>query len=237
MGLYARAGDLQEPVAAEQVAAEGINHGQRVAVDPVARAELALEVDGPDLVWRGGVERGGPRMFPLPAPAAMLDAVVAREDVEDRAAGGPGPLGVAGLEALQDLPGAPPEAGVLLEDQRDDVGRRLVRTGTRGTAVIVQPPRPALTVAVEPLVAGVPADAVAQTEFGHRPLATVEVLGEMMAFEHGIGLLPGHHSSSYGGQEKCHPCARTAVSYVPRLYRPQPNPQMQPTNAGGPELR
>jgi hypothetical protein len=218
VGFHARAGDLQEPVAAEQVAAEVIKDGQWIAVDPVAHAELALEVDGPDLVGRGRVERGGPRMLPVPAAAAMLDAVVAREDVEDGTPGGPGPLRVAGPKALQDLAGAPAKPGVFLEDALDDVGRGLVRAGARSAAVLVQPPRPALTVAVEPLVAGVPADAVAQAQLGHRPLATGEVLGKMVSFEHGIGLLPGHPFSSYGGQEKCHPCARTAVTYVPRLY-------------------
>jgi hypothetical protein len=35
--------------------------------------------------------RGPPRMLPVPAAAAMLDAVVAGEDIEDRAARGPGP--------------------------------------------------------------------------------------------------------------------------------------------------
>jgi hypothetical protein len=55
----------------------------------------------------------------------------------------------------------------------------------------------------------------------------------MVAFEHGIGLLPGHHSSSHRGREKCHPCARTSVTYVPRLHPLLPNPRMQPTGRMG----
>jgi hypothetical protein len=41
---------------------------------------------------------------------------------------------------------------------------------------------------------------------------------KMVSFEHGIGLLPGHRFSSHQGWEKCQPCARTPVTYVPGLY-------------------
>ena len=211
-------GDVQQAVAAEQVAAEVIDDGQRVAVDAVAGAELAFEVDGPDLVRGRGGERSGARMFPPTVVPPRVGAAVAREDIEDGAARRPVALRITGAEALQDLAGSPAVARVFVQDQSDHIGRRLVRAGARGPAAVREAPRPFLPVPIEPLVAGVPADAVAEAEFGHRPRATLEVLGEMVTFEHGIGLLPGHHSSSQTGQEKCHPCARTSVTYVPRLY-------------------
>ncbi len=136
--------DIEQPLATEQVAAEVIDDRKRVAVDSVAHAELALEVDGPDLIGRGGVERGCAGMLPGPPTPAMVDVAVARQDVEDGAARRPGPLGGTGAEALQDLPGAPAEPAVFLEDQLDDVGGRLVRTGARGPAVVEQAARAAL---------------------------------------------------------------------------------------------
>ena len=56
--------NIQQPLTAEQVATEVIDDGQRVAIDAVARAELAFEVDGPDLVRGGGGEGSGARMLP-----------------------------------------------------------------------------------------------------------------------------------------------------------------------------
>src|SRR5665647_487029 len=49
---------------------------------------------------------------------------------------------------------------------------------------------------------------------------TREVLCEVMPLNHGIGLLPGHRRLSEMGFGKCHPCPRTSVNHVPRLYRP-----------------
>jgi hypothetical protein len=50
-----------------------------------------------------------------------------------------------------------------------------------------------------------------------------------VSFEHGIGLLPGHRFSSHEGWEKCQPCARTPVTYVPGLYPERPNHSLQRT--------
>jgi hypothetical protein len=76
-------------------------------------------------------------MLPLPPPPARLDAAVTREDIEDGAPGRPRLFRVPRPEALQDLAGAPPEPGVFLQDQLDDVVRRLVRARSRGAAVVV----------------------------------------------------------------------------------------------------
>ncbi len=222
-----------EALAAEEIATEVVDDGERVAVGPIAHPELALEVDGPDLVRGRGLEGRRSGMLPPPTPTPLVHLSVARQDIEDRAAGGPVALGIPCAEALEDLSGPPAESSVFLEDQRDDVGGGLMRARARGTTPIGESPQTFLLVPVEPFVAGVAADAVTEAEFRHGPRATREVLGEMMTFEHGVGLLPGHRSSSHRGSEKCHPCARTSVTYVPRLYRRHPNNALQSTPQSG----
>lgn len=170
--------------------------------------------------WLGAVVRNGAapgcfqwwRRRPAPHP------IVAREDIEDGAARRPHPPRIARLEPLEDLPCAPAKAGVLAEDQGDDVGGGLPRRGPGGPTLVLQAGDPQGAVALQPFVAGVATDAVASAEFGHGPLAAVDVVGEVMAFEHGIGLLPGHGGSSHRVWKKCHPCPRTSVTHVPLLY-------------------
>ena len=86
-----------------------------------------------------------------------------------------------------------------------------------------------LAVAMRPLVTGVATDGVPLAELGRRPLAALEIVHKMVSFEHGIGLLPGHRFSSDEGWEKCQPCARTPVTYVPGLYRCLPNNSLERT--------
>ena len=74
--------------------------------------------------------------------------------------------------------------------------------------MIVKATDAALAVAVKPLVAGDPADAVAHAQLRHRPMATLDVLNEMVSFEHGIGLQPGHPSF-------LPPTVGRSVSHVP----------------------
>ncbi len=71
-----------------------------------------------------------------------------------------------------------------------------MRTRSWSSGLVVEAAGPTLPVAVQPLVAGIPADAVAHAEFGHRPMATIEIVYKMLSFEHGIGLQPGHRRSS-----------------------------------------
>ena len=147
-------------------------------------------------IWFGGRGMKGrrARMLPGPSPSPRLYAAVPGQDIEDGAAGGPGSLGVAGAQAFEDLARAPAVAVVFLEDERDDVGGGLMRTRARSPAPIEEASGTFLLVAVAPFVPGVAADAVAQAEFAHRPVAALEVVSEVMAFEHRVGLLPGHRS-------------------------------------------
>ena len=71
-----------------------VDDGERVAVEPIAHQELTFEVDGPDLVRRGRVEGRHAGVLPASSPSARLDTTMALEDVEDRAACGPGALRV-----------------------------------------------------------------------------------------------------------------------------------------------
>src|SRR6266496_2727624 len=107
VGFHSGAADIRQGLAAEQIAAEVIEDGERVAVGRVAHAELALEVDGPDLVRRRGGEGSRPGVLPGAAAAAMVHVAVAAQNIEDGAAGRPGTLRVAGAQAFQDLAGAP----------------------------------------------------------------------------------------------------------------------------------
>ena len=70
-----------------------------------------------------------------------------------------------------------------------------MRARARCPAAVMETTETALAEAVEPLIAGDPADAVAQAQLRHRPVATLEVLNKMVSFEHWIGLHPRHSAS------------------------------------------
>lgn len=72
-------------LAAQHRATEGIDEGQRRAVDAIAGPKRAFEVDGPDLVGRRRLQGGGPRVLPVRARATAADAPVSRQDVENGA--------------------------------------------------------------------------------------------------------------------------------------------------------
>src|SRR5262245_43396738 len=146
-------------------------------------------------------------MLPALAAPAVVNVAVTREDVADGAAGRPSALGVAPAQALEDLARSPAEATVLLEDEVDDLSGCLMRDEARRSAAVEQPAWPFMPVALEPFVPGVAADAVAQAQLAHRPLATLEILREMVSFEHRVGLLPGHRLSFHRG--------RRSVNHVP----------------------
>jgi len=189
---------IRKAMATEQVAAEVVDDGERVAVLAVAHEELAFEIHGPDLVGSGGVEGRRAWMLPASMMSPRTDAAVAFENIEDRAACRQCPTGKTFLESLQDLSRAPSVSAVLLENALDELVRSLMGARVRRPAMIVESPDSALAEAVEPLVAGDPADAVTKAKLGHRPVATFEVLNKMVSFEHWISLHPGHSASLLG---------------------------------------
>jgi hypothetical protein len=98
VGFHALPGDIAQTLAAEKITAEVVDDGEGVAVESIAHAELALEIDGPDLVRAGGAQRGGAGMLPVPPASAVVNVAVTSEDVADGTPGGPGALRVAGAQ-------------------------------------------------------------------------------------------------------------------------------------------
>ena len=158
LGLDTFSADVGESVAAEQIATEVIDKGQRVAVGPVTHAELAFEIDSPNLVGSGGVERCRAGMLPASVAAPRPDTAVPFENVEDGAAGGPVPVRKTFAESFQHLSGAPAVTAVLFQNQFHKLVRSLMGTRARCSAVVVEPTSSALPISIEPLVSGVPAD-------------------------------------------------------------------------------
>ncbi len=78
--------------------------------------------------------------------------------------------------------------------------RSLVGTRSGGAALIPEASRSTLAIAVAPLLAGDPTDAVADAQLRHRPVTALEVLNELMSFEHRVGLQPGHPSPKRSGE-------------------------------------
>jgi hypothetical protein len=77
-------------LAAQQVTAEVVDDGERVAVLAVAE-ELPFEIDGPNLIGCGGVEGSRSGMLPAPLTSPRAEPAVAFENIEDGAACGQGP--------------------------------------------------------------------------------------------------------------------------------------------------
>src|SRR6185503_10340127 len=98
--------------------------------------ELTFEIDRPDLVRSGGVQRDRPRVLPMRPRATTTHTIVSRENIEDRTACGPRAFGVARLQALQDLARAPAKARMLVENQLHNfVGRFRWRRQRRTTVL------------------------------------------------------------------------------------------------------
>jgi hypothetical protein len=130
---------------------------------------------------------------------------------------------------LEDLAGSPAVTAMFVEDEVDDLSGRLMRNRARGAAPVEQPARPCVAIPIEPLVSGVAADAVSQAELRHRPVATLEVLREMMAFEHRVGLLPGHRLSSDRGRRSVNHVPGHLSSMYPVCTRGASNMAIHPT--------
>src|SRR5262249_33817339 len=89
---------------------------------------------------------------------------------------------------------------VLLEDQLHQVSGGLVRRAPWCSAVIDKPGVSTLLVALEPLVPGDAADAVAQAQLAHRPVAANGIVNGRGSLQHGGGLPPWHRASSPEGE-------------------------------------
>jgi len=174
-----------EPVATEEEATEAILDGQRIAVEAVARAELALEVGAPDGVGRvHGC--GWPARMSAARPTPFgWDETVAVQDSVDGADGRRVSIGEAIAEKPLQLGGAPAAAAAELEDGLDDLSRSGVRAGVRPVGTIAEVLGPQLLEAAEPLIARLAADTVAAAELGEGEEAALGVDHEVEPFVHG----------------------------------------------------
>ena len=86
----------EEAVTRQHAAAEVIGYGERIAVLPVAGAELAFEVRGPDLIGALRRNRSGAGMRPFLPPPMFVQQAAPREDrVQLRAERGSGAASAA----------------------------------------------------------------------------------------------------------------------------------------------
>ena len=94
------AGRLQQGLAAEEIAAVVVGQRQRIAVPPVARAEVPLEVQGPERIGGGrdGRRAAGMRQGSPAVPAA--DEAPALQPQPGGARGRPPPRRVAATQEL-----------------------------------------------------------------------------------------------------------------------------------------
>jgi hypothetical protein len=195
LGFYALRTHVEQSVAAEQTSAEVIEDGEGIAIDPVPHQELSLEVDGPDLVRRGGVEGDRTGVLPSAPGVSRPDTAVTFQDVEDGASSRPEEFRMLLVEALQDLPSPPSIPLVLLEDESDKMVRGLMRTRPGRPTVLAETWNALLHKPINPFVSGRSADTVPLAQFGHRPMAAFEIMSKMVSFKHRIGLRPWHLSS------------------------------------------
>ncbi len=170
-----------------------IGNGQRIAVDTIAGPEVALEVRGPEVIGPGR-RRGHDAGVGVVTPTAMLlDQPPSGQEVAGRARGRHLQLGLSPLQPVQDLLGAParmlPPPGA---DRRRDIGRDPVRAMMRRPAPLAQSIRAFALVALDPLVAGLPADPVAFAQLHHRIQVALPVRDEPHALFHGCCLRPRH---------------------------------------------
>ncbi len=84
----------------------------------------------------------------MPSSPSRMNAAVAREDVEDGTASGPGAIGKSGAQPFQDLPRAPAVAGVFGEDLLHELVGGLMWTRARCPTVIVETAGAVLPIAV-----------------------------------------------------------------------------------------
>ncbi len=148
--------DVTQAVAGEQVARMLVGDRQRIAVDPAAGPELALEARGPEIIGLGRVRRHDAGMHGSASTPALRDESLAHEQVADGADGRPDrDAPVARSEVLQQLLGAPLRVGA--SGRAEPLGERggnamgaMIRSGTP----IGQGGSAAGLSAVNPLVAG-----------------------------------------------------------------------------------
>src|ERR1700693_4869816 len=182
--------------AAEQVSAEAVGHGQRVAVDAVAGLELALEVGRPELVRAGALGCGPAGVRQVAPPAPVLDQTQAFENVTGGAGRRKPQAGLSLRQPQDQLAGTP--VGVLVSslDQRfHDFRIGPMRAMPRRPTSVLKtrhsiPPAPP-----DPLVPRHPADPVSLAQLRHREQLALRIQHEPHSLPHLRRFAPGHPST------------------------------------------
>ena len=188
----------EQAVTRQEIAGVLVGDRQRVAIDAVAGPEVALEVRGPEIVGLRGGRRDDAGMLVVPPPAPLLDQAASRQEIAGGADGGPVHGRVPRPQPGQELGGPPAR---MLPARRADHGRDVRRDAVRAVMrraapIAAGPGGPPPSKRVEPLVAGLAADAVPRAELDHRIQVQPVITNEPLALFHGCRLQPGHRPTS-----------------------------------------
>src|SRR5262245_39427364 len=176
----------EQPVTRQQIARVLIGHRQRIAIEPIARAEVALEVGRPEIVGLRRRGRDDTGMLIVSPPAPLPHQPAAGQEIARGAHGRPPEARVTRLQPRQEL-GRPP-AWMLparRADQYRDLPAYAMGTVVGRPAAITQGEPAALFEAREPFVAGLAADAVTRAEFGHGLQVQPAITNEPLSLLHG----------------------------------------------------
>jgi len=188
--LKYRAGALplggKQTMTSQKAAGVEIGDGQRVAVDPIAGSEVALEVGGPKVVGLSG--RGGnyPGVLVPASAATLLHHSAAGQQVPGRADRRPGHAGMSWPKPIEQLFGSPARmerAGVT--DQSSDLLRDVVGTVVGPSTAVRQSGAATVLESAQPFVPGLPADTVTFAQLLRRVKTQTVVLDESFALLHG----------------------------------------------------
>lgn len=186
-----------EALAPEQVSAEAIGDREGETGGPTAGPELAFEIGGPDFV--GSRHRGlRPSWVAEAAPTAPCGhQAVALQDVAGGAPRRPGVTRIASFENGQELLGAPRRMmAASFEQCSHDLGWGFERTAVRPSGPVVEGARAFGLIALDPLVAGFPADVETLAEFGQTEQLAAVIGNELGSLIHRRRLAPRHGGTS-----------------------------------------
>ena len=173
--------------------------GERITVPSVSSAELTLEVGAPASVGHVGHSIGSARVPTPGSPASLGHEIVTTQDVVDRGARGQDELSSVLLEVPPDLLRTVVGVGTSHpEDGLDDFARRRPGAVLGSTRSVPQSFGTVRSPAVQPLVAGLPADPVVLAEPSETVQTPVSVLDKAGSFVHDISLRERHRSPPVG---------------------------------------
>ena len=181
----------RERLAGDEIAAGEVGDGQRIAISPIGKHELALVIGTPQFI-RLGRARQCSALSPVASSGSALDQAVAIEHGMNRADRRRMHIRIKPRQSFADL-GRSPTRLVLLQahDQRLDLDRQLVGMAIGPARAVGKPFQARRVVTCEDFVAGLARDAELSAQARH--LFSVQKLSnELQTLIHGSTRLPGH---------------------------------------------